>query len=123
MIRVLKISRGEYSSSDSPDHDDGDSARTAIAMQTVSTRDRLQPKSVGNSLRSLCRRIVSASPLRSNVQEVASSKAGELSLLTQTASSLVTFVLETVQGVGSNLPGIGVVGVVLSVLRKFKVLC
>ncbi len=47
----------------------------------------------------------------------------KFSHLTQTADSVVTFILGTLQGLGSNLPGIGAVGVVLSIKDKFMVFC
>lgn len=75
-------------------------------------------------LRSKCSSIVHASPLISNEQAVAPTKSSvaELSSLTDGTISLVTFILESVKDLGSNLPGIGAVGVVLSVLRKVKVI-
>ena len=51
------------------------------------------------------------------------STSNEHSLLTQTTDSLVTFILNSLQGLGSNLPGIGAVGVVLSIKDKFLVSC
>ena len=49
------------------------------------------------------------------------STSNDHSLLTQTTDSLVTFILNSLQGLGSNLPGIGAVGVVLSIKDKFLV--
>lgn len=46
---------------------------------------------------------------------------GEYASLIQTTESLVTAILEGLKEVGSNLPGIGAVAVVLSVKDKIKV--
>ncbi len=49
------------------------------------------------------------------------SKKNDYSKLIDTTFSIVDFVLKGVQDVGSNLPGIGVVSVVLAATDKLKV--
>lgn len=75
------------------------------------------------SLRSKCVEVVSASPLRTKDKGNPSTKSNneDLSRITDTAASLVTFVLESANDLGANFPGVGAVGMVLNVVRKVKV--
>ncbi|KLO17092.1 hypothetical protein SCHPADRAFT_180170 [Schizopora paradoxa] len=103
-----------------PAHTPNDSQRATIGTDDTSTSTT--PSDWLTSLRSKCIGIVSASPLGTKDIADPSTKTinEDLSRITDTAASLVTFVLESANDLGSNFPGVGAVGMVLNVVRKVK---